>query len=303
MIVKNYLKLKGCAALILILLGMPFIYRVESVRSLSPSDIKLSSDVIPQGDVGLIEIAVKNGQTPEIVWMNQKLFPVPDRKRVTWYAFLGVDLNSKPGRYPLTITISPSGDIRKLLIEVKAEDYGVRRLTLPKKMVDLDSQTLKRVRKESKMMNEVWRTTPTDPIWIGAFERPIPGEIAGPFGRRSVINDQPRSPHSGVDLRGKRGTPVKAINRGKVALTGDFFFTGLTVIVDHGGGIQSMYFHLDRIQVQKAQIVEKSQVLGTLGSTGRATGPHLHWGIRINGARINPIRFMILSQRLNGFFS
>ena len=279
---------------------MPFIDGLETVQALSPSDIKLSSDVIPQGDVGLLEIAVKKGQTPKIEWMNQQLFSVPDRNRGTWCTFLGVDLTAKPGRYPLEVTLSPSGDSRKLMIEVKAKDYGVRRLTLPKKMVDLDSQTLKRVRKESKLMKEVWRAHPKEPVWIGSFDRPIHGEIVGPFGRRSVINDQPRSPHSGVDLRGKRGTPVRAINHGKVALTGNFFFTGLTVIVDHGGGIHSMYFHLERIQVQKDQVLEKGQILGTVGSTGRATGPHLHWGIRMNGARINPIRLMTLSQRLHG---
>ena len=93
-----------------------------------------------------------------------------------------------------------------------------------------------------------------------------------------------------------------AVNYGKVVLTGDFFFTGRTVILDHGGGIQSMYFHLDRIQVQKDQSVKKDQILGTVGSSGRATGPHLHWGVRINGARINPIRLITLSQALNGVF-
>ena len=174
----------------------------------------------------------------------------------------------------------------------------MRRLTLPKKMVDLDSETLKRVRKESGVMKAIWKAAPADPLWRGLFLKPVPGKVVGTFGRRSIINEQPRSPHSGVDLRGKRGTPVKAINHGRVVLTENHFFTGLTVVIDHGGGIQSMYFHLDRIEVDVGRIVKKGEVVGRVGSTGRATGPHLHWGIRVNGARVDPLALTRLSAEL-----
>ncbi|MBW1862211.1 MAG: M23 family metallopeptidase, partial [Deltaproteobacteria bacterium] len=123
-------------------------------------------------------------------------------------------------------------------------------------------------------------------------------KLVGPFGRRSIINDQPRSPHSGVDLKGKRGTPIKAANNGKVALTGNHFFSGKSVVIDHGGGIQSMYFHLDKIMAKEGQTIIKGQVIGLVGSTGRSTGPHLHWGMRVNGARVDPLMLTGLSQQI-----
>jgi murein DD-endopeptidase MepM/ murein hydrolase activator NlpD len=99
-------------------------------------------------------------------------------------------------------------------------------------------------------------------------------------------------------LRGKKGTPIKAINDGRVVLTADHFFTGLSVVIDHGGGIQSMYFHMDKIQVQQGEMVEKGAVIGSVGSTGRATGPHLHCGVRVNGCRIDPLQLIDKSSQL-----
>ena len=147
-------------------------------------------------------------------------------------------------------------------------------------------------------MRELWKTPPSTPHWSGTFLKPVPGDVRGPFGRKSIINEQPRSPHSGVDLKGEKGTPIKAINNGRVALMGNHFFTGLSVVIDHGGGIQSMYFHLDKITVKKEQMVSKGHIIGLVGSTGRSTGPHLHWGIRNNGARVNPLRLTVLSREL-----
>ena len=163
-------------------------------------------------------------------------------------------------------------------------------------MVDLDAQTLKRVREESGKMKKLWVAPFAEPLWEGPFMRPVPGEVIGPFGRNSIINEQPRSPHSGVDLRAERGAPVKVMNHGRVALTGDHFFTGLTVVIDHGGGIQSMCFHLDKILVKEGQRVTKGEVIGLVGSTGRATGPHLHLGVRVNGARVDPLGLTKISE-------
>jgi murein DD-endopeptidase MepM/ murein hydrolase activator NlpD len=166
-------------------------------------------------------------------------------------------------------------------------------------MVDLDPETLKRVRKESEVMKGLWWAPPTLPLWRGDFYRPVPGEVVGPFGRKSVINKQPRSPHSGVDLRGEKGTPIKSINNGRVILTAEHFFTGFSIVIDHGGGIQSMYFHLDEIKVRKGQTVKRGDVIGLVGASGRSTGPHLHWGVRINGARVDPVRLTALSSGLD----
>jgi murein DD-endopeptidase MepM/ murein hydrolase activator NlpD len=159
---------------------------------------------------------------------------------------------------------------------------------LPKNKVDLDSKTLKRVRLEQKEMAKAFHHVGTQPLWDGAFLEPTKGKVTGRFGSRRVINGQTKRPHSGEDIAAPQGTLVHAINKGTVVATVDHFFSGKGVIIDHGVGLFSMYFHLSEIDVQPGQSLKKGEALGKVGSTGRATGPHLHWGIRLNGARVNP---------------
>ena len=282
--------------ILLFILWIPISWK-NNAQALNPSDIHVSSDTIPQGDVSLIMINVEEGEVPCITWINRSIFLIPT-DRNCWRGFLVADLTQEPGKYKARIKISPSNHEEILGIRIVDKDYGVRRLKLPKKMVDLDEKSLKRVKDESANLKKIWKAPASDPLWSGPFLRPIEGDVIGPFGRRSIINDQPRSPHTGVDLRGEKGTPVKASNNGKVVLTADHFFSGKTVILDHGGDILSMYFHLDRILVQKGDIIHKGHAIGLVGSTGRATGPHLHWGVRINGARINPMRLITISREL-----
>jgi len=284
--------------LLCIFIGSQLLSGFCAVMALSQSPIHLSSSTIAQGDLCLIRIRVENGNIPQVLWMGKEVFLIPDPEKTECYGYLAADLTAKPGHYKVLVRMPGSGAEKHLELEICEKDYGVRRLTLPKKMVDLDSRTLERVKKESKRMEGLWEAEPSPPLWTNPFIRPISGKVVGPFGQRSIINDQPRSPHSGVDLKSERGAPIKAINHGRVVLTDDHFFTGLTVVIDHGGGIQSMYFHLGRIDVQKGERVTKGHILGLVGSTGRATGPHLHWGIRINGDRIDPLRLVALSEQL-----
>ena len=287
--------MKIICLIIIFLLGFPTVTEVMGAPSIG---VYLSSPNIPQGDVGLIRVGVENQETPHVTWMKKKISLVPNQTKSDWYGFLSADLNASPGNYHVLINLDPSGRKRDIKIKITEKDYGVRRLTLPQKMVDLDAETLKRVRKESSKMKKLWVAPYVEPFWEGSFIRPVLGEVVGPFGRRSIINEQPRSPHSGVDLRAKRGTPIKSMNNGIVALTGDHFFTGLTVVIDHGGGIQSMYFHLDKILVKEGKKVTKGEVIGLVGSTGRSTGPHLHLGVRVNGARVDPLGLTKISEQL-----
>jgi len=283
---------------LLITLGLLSVTGGTIVMSAPSPDVSLSSSSIPQGDLVLIRVKGVAGETPRVTWLNKEVYLVSDREKTSWVGFVAADLKANPGTYPMVIEMSPSGSKKNLKITITEKKYGVRRLTLPKKMVDLDEQTLKRVRKESRIMKKLWIAPYAKPLWEGPFLRPVTGEVVGPFGRNSIINEQPRSPHSGVDLRAERGTPVKVMNHGRVVFTGDHFFTGLTVVIDHGGGIQSMFFHLDKILVQENQRVTKGEVLGLVGSTGRATGPHLHLGVRINGARVDPMGLTTVSEQL-----
>lgn len=293
--IKRYM---GWTVFLLLFFNTCFFNSICWAKPTKQSSVHISSSRIPQGGTSIITIQTVQGKHPIVTWLTRQVHLVPDSNKTRWQGFLAADLKERPGRYEAVVSIDPFVQEIKVAVEILAKDYGVRRLTLPKDMVELDDKTLERVLKEQRKMKGLWEEPYPTPLWSGRFLRPVPGKIIGPFGTRSIINDQPRSPHSGVDLRGQTGTPIKAINHGKVVLTDDYFFSGKSVVVDHGGEILSMYFHLEKILVHYGEIVEKGQVIGLVGSTGRASGPHLHWGIRLNGARVDPMMFMELSQQL-----
>lgn len=284
--------------LIVISVAFCLLIGANTSMALPKPDITVSPDSIFQGNVGLVRVETTNGESPQVQWMNQELFMAPFGNGKTWFGFFGADLKLKPGSYPLVVKIPSTGVRKQIDIAVQSKDFGVRQLTLPKEMVDLDAVTLERVKREAAIMKEVLETPPTAPQWKGPFVKPVNGEVVGTFGQASIINGMPRSPHSGVDLKAETGTPVLSINSGRVVLTGEHFFNGLFAVVDHGGAVQSMYFHLDKILVQRGDRVEKGQVVGLVGATGRATGPHLHFGIRINGARIDPMQFIKVNEAM-----
>jgi len=156
-------------------------------------------------------------------------------------------------------------------------------------MAELDPETERRAVNEIERLRTLYRMTSGERLWHGAWQRPVPGDAPGTgFGARRVINGQPRAPHSGIDFGAAVGTPVAAANRGRVALVGEFFFPGRLVILDHGLGLYTLYFHLDTIAVTEGELVERGQTLGTVGMTGRVTGPHLHFGAQVGAARVDP---------------
>lgn len=291
-----------------LLLAFLFLFFLQPVEifPLSALDITVKPSKIGQGEVALLSIQKKGGAKPDckrsrsgrpkVIWMGKKVTLVYDKKNGVWAGFIGADLTTRPGRYKLQISLK--NDLHSITISVLSRDHGIRRLTLPKEMVELDPPTLKRVLEESSKVMELFISSADYLFWEGSWIRPVPGTIIGPFGCKSIINDMERSPHSGVDLKADEGTPVKATNRGIVAMVADHFFSGLSVFIDHGGGIQSMYFHLSHVFVQAGQLLEKGSTIGLSGSSGRVTGPHLHFGIRLNGGRVDPIKLTEISRRL-----
>jgi len=214
---------------------------------------------------------------------------------------VGIDLNIRPGAYEIKVLGTDGegkvyrGDLR---LKVKKADFKTQRLSLPSPMVDLDAATLERVEREERQLKALFRGIREEKLWSGPFVRPVPGEITTGFGLRRVINGQPRNPHTGVDLRGEKGTPVKACNSGVAVLVAPLFFSGNSVILDHGWGIYSMYFHLSDTLAVEGDRVRTGAVLGRVGSTGRSTRPHLHWAVRINGARVDPLSLLRLTKDL-----
>ncbi|MBW2003322.1 MAG: M23 family metallopeptidase [Deltaproteobacteria bacterium] len=283
--------------LLLIILFFFFLSPVET-RPSSDLDVTLTPPTIAQGEVALLSIQKLGKVKPKVIWMGKKITLFSDKKNETWEAFIGADLTTKPGRYNMKITLSGSNKTHAITVNVPSRDYGVRRLTLPKEMVELDATTLKRVLKESSKVRELFISSADYLFWEGSWIRPVPGTVVSPFGCRCIINGMERSPHSGVDLKAAESTPIKAPNRGRVVLVANHFFSGLSVVIDHGGGIQSMYFHLSHVFVDVSQLLEKGTIIGLSGSSGRVTGPHLHFGIRLNGGRVDPIKLIEISGRL-----
>ena len=213
-------------------------------------------------------------------------------------ALVGIDLEQKAGKLPWRIgvidgrsnPVSASG-----ALQVRTRQFPIQRLTLPKELVDLDAPTLKRAEEESKRLRTLYATITPERFWRGSFTKPVgiadPGEG---FGARRIINGQPRAPHAGVDYSADPGTPVVAANAGRVALVAEYFFPGRLVVLDHGLGLFTLYFHLERVDVQEGERVERGQMIGAVGATGRATGPHLHFAAHLRQARIDPTALLAL---------
>jgi len=205
---------------------------------------------------------------------------------------LGIDLEQAPGdvlvrAHALDKAGRPVAAQR--ILRVLDERFPVKRLTVPRSFVELDAPTLQRVNREKAVLDRLWETVTPERLWRGSFRLPLDG--AGPaygFGERRIINGEPRAPHTGTDIPAPAGTPVLAANAGIVALMADHFFAGTSVILDHGLGLYTMYFHLQESLVQAGHRVNRGELLARVGNSGRATGPHLHWGARLYGARIDP---------------
>ncbi len=243
-----------------------------------------------QGEVLWIEVPVRHPESQVNGTLLKRKIPFFPFTDSTFAALVGIDMQDPPGKQTLRIRIQTEQTTDHLTypIDIIKENYTVQRLKLPKNKVDLDATTLKRVRLEQKEMSAAFLHMGRQPLWESAFLEPVTGRVTGRFGSRRVINGQKKRPHSGEDIAAPKGTPVLAVNTGTVVAAVDHFFSGKGVIIDHGVGLFSMYFHLSEISVKNGQTLHKGEILGKVGATGRATGPHLHWGIRLNGARVNP---------------
>jgi len=213
-------------------------------------------------------------------------------------ALVGIDLEARGRRLLRLEANDRRGRLhaREWPIRVRPRRAAVQRLTLPQHMVELDPETATRASQEAERLNDLWKTVTPRRIWQGTFLSPVPtAAVPEGFGLRRIINDQPRSPHSGADYKAPHGAVVRASNAARVALTEEQFFAGNALVLDHGLGLYTIYFHLQEFTVKTGDVVQKGQEVGRVGATGRATGPHLHFGVRLNGARIDPASLLRLS--------
>ena len=213
-----------------------------------------------------------------------------------YVGLLGIDMQDAPGMHELEIEVKRGEHTKHLSynVLVAKENYSVEHLKLPKKQVDLDAEAVARWKKEQQEVRLALAESSRLRLWHSEFVEPVDGRRSGRFGSRRIMNGKLRNPHSGEDIGAPMGADVLATNDGVVRITVDHIFSGKGVFVDHGLGFYSMYFHLSEILVKDGDLVKAGQVIAKVGATGRATGPHLHWGVKLNGARVNPYALLTL---------
>jgi len=213
------------------------------------------------------------------------------RQAEGWIAVLGLGLSTEPGEYHVQVR-QPGQDPRQVAFQVVDKKYAVQELKVAPGQVNLSPEDEARVTQErEKVRVALQGFTPDAPATL-RFAPPIPGRRSSSFGLRRVFNGESRSPHSGMDIAAPTGTPIKAPLPGRVVDVGSYFFNGNNVVVDHGQGLMTMYCHLSKIRVEMGQELKAGDVLGDVGATGRVTGPHLHWGVTLNGASVDPALFL-----------
>src|SRR5579883_191501 len=244
-----------------------------------------------QGSVVRLAIPNEPGvKSAKVLWDTHNVPAFLDED--SWTAILGVDLDTKPGDHQTDVLFTMEDgrvETREAVVQVVGKKYPTTELTVDEKYVEPNKADLARANREARETQAIYAKLTDERLWTQPFRIPIPGRTSGTnFGHRRIFNGEPRAPHAGADLRAGTGTPIHSTNRGRVVLAKNLFFTGNTVIVDHGLGIYSLYAHLSRIDVRVGEIVNNGQQVGLSGATGRVTGPHLHWGMVVQGARVDP---------------
>jgi len=215
---------------------------------------------------------------------------------IGYIGLLGIDMQDDPGTYELAVEVRQGEQAKQLSFNVLVvkEKFAVEHLKLPKEKVDLDEKSVARWKAEQQLVQQVLAENSRLKLWQSNFVEPVNGKRTGIFGSVRIMNGKPRNPHNGEDIGAPMGADVAASNDGVVRLTVDHIFSGRGVYVDHGLGFYTMYFHLSEVLVKDGDLVTAGQIIGKVGATGRATGPHLHWGVKLNGARVNPYALLDL---------
>ena len=241
------------------------------------------------GGVAVINLGVAN-EAPQVFYGKNQVMVVRDSDDA-WIAVVGIDLKTRVGTQQ--VQVQDAQGKRKLAFQVQPKEYKSQHIKLKNKsQVNPDPAQLKRFQREyNEQIQAYGNFRPVGPSNV-VLEKPVNGRLSSPFGLRRFFNGEERNAHSGLDFAVPAGTPIKAPADGVVTIVADYFFNGKTVFIDHGQGFITMYCHLSGFDVEKGQEVRKGQVIGKVGATGRATGPHLHWNVSLNGARVDPAIFI-----------
>ena len=240
------------------------------------------------GGVVTLPIEGPTGVEPVVTFVGARAMVLRDAER--WLAVVGIPLGTSPG--PNHVVVKRGKTTARVSFNIAAKEYAVQKLTVPPNQVNLSKSDLVRVEKERARIRSALTTFSANPPGTLRLLQPTPGPRSSSYGLRRFFNDESRNPHTGMDIAASLGARVQAAATGTVIDVGDYFFNGNTVIVDHGAGLVTMYCHLSRFNVEQGQSVHAGELIGDVGATGRVTGPHLHFGVTLNGAMVDPALFL-----------
>jgi murein DD-endopeptidase MepM/ murein hydrolase activator NlpD len=257
-----------------------------------PIELSIQSRTPRPGELVVLSIALSEPTDAVRVRAFDRDLPAFQVANLVWRALVGIDLDVRPGSYAVTVAAGAAHDSYDLI--VKARAFRTRRLTVNEAFVTPPASVQTRIEEEAAMLADTWRSAAVDRLWSGEFVRPVAGAANSAFGTRSVFNGRPRNAHGGADFLSPAGTAVHAPNGGRIAVARALYFSGNTVVIDHGLGLFSLLAHLSIIDVHEGDSVTAGETIGQVGATGRVTGPHLHWAVRSNDARIDPLSLLAL---------
>jgi murein DD-endopeptidase MepM/ murein hydrolase activator NlpD len=248
-------------------------------------EAKLSPDEIRPGDPFVLKVR-SNPARPEAE-VEGRALAFGSCGEGCYVALGALGVETSPGRYEVSVTAG--GETKTLAVTVREGEFKTQQLTLPEDKVFLSPEARRRAVREAEKMAALWEAASPEAYWDGAFIMPLDNDFSTEFGVRRIMNGKKKSVHRGVDIRGKEGEPVLAANAGRVVMAEDTFYGGNTIVIDHGLGVHTVYMHLSKFSVEEGEHISKGNVVGYVGSTGRATGPHLHYGVKINAVTANPV--------------
>jgi len=228
-----------------------------------------------------------------------KQYPfVSDRDRLRHFALIALGVDMRPGTYDAAVHLTSSRGTSKDIpfkLAVSRGTFPSKRIRVARRFTSPSPENMRRIHREQELLGRIYGASVPGWLGDGGFVMPLEGRVTGVFGERRVFNDNVVSRHRGIDISSSRGTPVRASNAGKVVLARDLYFSGNTVIINHGIGLFSIYCHLSKAGIREGIVVDKGEIIGYTGSTGRSTGPHLHWGMRLADVYTDPRSMMHLS--------
>jgi hypothetical protein len=270
-------------------------------------DLRLSPEAAAVGDSAVVEITRHPEQPVSGIQLRFHdalipLFEHPRKGRDILIGLIAIPYHSNPGTETIGLEWNDSKGHRNLTVSLKilSGRFKSEKLQVTPSRVTPAPEDVERIKREGEEVRAVYAASRPKRLWVEPFKPPLNGLVTSPYGTRRLLNGKLKSYHGGVDFRAASGTPIYAANTGIVGLAKNLFYSGNIVILDHGSGLFTVYAHLSRIDVSPGRLVEKGQVIGLAGATGRVSGPHLHWGVKVNGVNANPLHML---QTLNSLFA